>query len=626
MSHKSYTLKGAQSVIHSYQTTLRILATSDLHMHLRGFNYTANTPNRHAGLARISTVIANARADLHTGLSLLFDNGDALQGTALADTLRDQPFDHPMANAFNALEYDAIGLGNHDFDFGLDFFSRVAAQYAAPVVCSNLHNTTHLRDTGLDMILPWAMLHREIPCIDARLRPLSIGVLSVLPTKTLQWNHGKFPQTTEITPMIEAAKTGSAHLKSLGADIVVLLAHSGIGVMQGGDDTENSALQMGAIEDIDAIIAGHSHGVFPDPNPEAPAQDGVDHAAGTLLGTPAVMPGAAGSHLAQIDLHLDYTPQGWRIAEQTSEAIPALNVPENVTVRKLSRTVHGKTLARMATSVGMINAPVHSCFSLLKTSPEMELLADAMTQSIERAAKGTEYQNLPIVCAVAAGTSGGRAGPSNYLAIPAGPIQYRHILQLCPFEDQVWAVDMSGADICDWLERSAAIFTTLDPNNPDQDIIRSGAPRFNFDAILGLSYTIDPTQPAKYQLNGDVINAAAARVKNVAYKGAPIDKDARFLVASTSYRIAGGGRFPNLTVDQSTLRSGSTVQDALLDFVKSPSTPKPNGHWQIKTTHPTSAVFETTPDAVAYLPEIQEFSPENLGITDRGFLRLRLHF
>jgi 2',3'-cyclic-nucleotide 2'-phosphodiesterase/3'-nucleotidase len=265
---------------------------------------------------------------------------------------------------------------------------------------------------------------------------------------------------------------------------------------------------------------------------------------------------------------------------------------------------------------------------MLKTGAELQLLAHATARAISTAAVGTSYEGLPILSAAAPAASGGRAGPSNFLSVPKGSVQYRHILQLCPFEDDVWAAEVNGAEICDWLERSAAIYTTLDPHNSDQNLLLTGVPQFNYDILFGVSYTIDPTQPAKYLPNGDLNNPTAQRVNNITFKGKPLDKQARFLVAATSFRIAGGARFPNLSPERLALHSGMTIQNALMDFVKDPH-PRvhpPSGKWQIKTSQNCNAVFDTTPNAVNYLEELAEYAPENMGINDTGFLQLRLHF
>lgn len=602
------------------KTTLRILATSDLHMHIRGFDYAANTTVPNRGLSRIASAIEQARAQMPEGLCVLFDNGDMLQGTALADTLRTEPDNHPMAASLNALGYDAVGLGNHDFDFGVNFLDRVIAQIQAPVI------STNLACSELVHVLPWTILEREIPCNGGQNHPVRIGVLSVLPQQTLQWNRAQIPSATQISPLVAAASTGCAQLKSLGADIVVLLAHCGFGTVSGQEDTENVALQMGGIDGIDAIVSGHTHGVFP--NADQLFEDGVDAIAGTLLGTPAAMPGSGGSHLAQIDLHLIHQGEKWHVKSHQSAAIPVTDqMPENAVIHDLSECVHSKTLERLEREVGHVHHSVHSYFSLLQTSAEMELIADAMHKTIRAEATGTEFENLPLLSSVALSVNVGSIGAHNYVCVQKRPLLYREVLQMCPYEDHIWAVQRTGAELREWLERSAVVYNHLHAAYPDQTLIRKGAPLFNFDVLFGISYTIDPSQPPKYGLNGELINPQAKRAHNLTFQGKAVFDDDLFLVATTNYRAGGGGRFPHHSASRVSLRSDVTVQNALLSHLKNLSNEAPfeGEKWKIETASQCTAMFDTAPSAPKYLNDLQDFSPEFLKITEAGFARLRLH-
>lgn len=210
--------------------------------------------------------------------------------------------------------------------------------------------------------------------------------------------------------------------------------------------------------------------------------DGRNPHIGTLNGTPAAQPGFAGSHVAQIDLHLSYENERWQITSHSSTAVSPKGMPEDPEIINLSQQIHDKTLHRVARHVGQLHTPVHSSFSVLKTGPELGILASAMTQVVGQTAKGTCYVTLPILSAAhLAQVAGVRA---RKLPLRAnGPILYRHVLQLCPFEDKICAIKITGAEVCDWLERSAATFTKLATHNPDLPVVRPGAPQYNFDVI-----------------------------------------------------------------------------------------------------------------------------------------------
>ena len=128
----------------AHSLRLRILATSDLHMQLRSFDYIKAQDNDAASLAKLASLIRTNRntANNDCDICLLVDNGDTWQGNPLADFLANhKPADtHPMASAMNHLGYDAIGIGNHDFDFGIDYLRSCLGQLAAPAVCSNIRS------------------------------------------------------------------------------------------------------------------------------------------------------------------------------------------------------------------------------------------------------------------------------------------------------------------------------------------------------------------------------------------------------------------------------------------------------------------------------------------------------
>ena len=206
---------------------LRVLATTDLHMQLRGFDYVTETPTHHAGLAGIATLIAQARAEARDlGVaSVLLDNGDTLQGNALASWLAHQPVkpDHPIVSVMKTLAYDVIGVGNHDLDHGLPYLLEVAQCLKMPVVASNLSGP------NLAPLLKNALLPCALPLSgDQKAETLTLGILSVLPEQTAIWNRPVLSGKAEVTPIISTLKTGIADLRAQGADVILVLAHMGI--------------------------------------------------------------------------------------------------------------------------------------------------------------------------------------------------------------------------------------------------------------------------------------------------------------------------------------------------------------------------------------------------------------
>ena len=326
-------------------STLRILGTTDLHMHLSSHDFFRDTAEPAVGLTRVASLIRAARAEVGATNCLLFDNGDGLQGTPMEEVPEESA--HPLMQCFQALGYDAIGLGNHDFDFGPETLARVLDQAPCPVICSNL--------IWEDSPTGWpakamTLLERWIAGPDGTARKMRVGVFSVLPPQTLKWNGQSLGHRARMAGIVDCAMQSIAVLRKRGADIVIALALSGLGPELAEPDTENAARALTRLQGLDAIIAGHSHLPF--------AHHGrADQA------VPLVLPGFAGSHLGVIDLELRWdNAAGWQVTGSTA-ALRAISgpsesgaqrslAPEDAALTAILSPAISTTQARMEESVG----------------------------------------------------------------------------------------------------------------------------------------------------------------------------------------------------------------------------------------------------------------------------------
>ena len=181
---------------------VRVLATSDVHMQLLGHAYATDQPLPHRGLSGLATIIAQerAKAAAEGAAVLLVDNGDLLQGNALgtwAASHRESPL-HPVAAILNLMNYDAVGVGNHDLDFGLSYLTGLARDLQMPMVSSNLVTTAP------DPLQPHAVLPCAIPHHPDE--TINIGILSVLPEQTAMWNRAVLGQDARIAAILPAAE------------------------------------------------------------------------------------------------------------------------------------------------------------------------------------------------------------------------------------------------------------------------------------------------------------------------------------------------------------------------------------------------------------------------------------
>ncbi|MGQ0611043.1 MAG: metallophosphoesterase [Paracoccaceae bacterium] len=285
---------------------LRILATSDIHMHLLPWDYYTDRPSRLRGLSLLAGLIAQARAEVEH--SILVDNGDFLQGSPIGDLIaetaamrKDTP--HPMIAAMNHLGYAAACLGNHEFSHGLEFLQgALAGARFAPLSANIL--TARGPDLAADSTLcqPSLLVERMIALPGQAARPLRIGLVGLTPPQVVNWENHVLKGRLSVRGMHEAAAHHLAELRGRGADLVVALAHSGLGEESSSRDHENSVVHLAKELAFDALVAGHIHTTFPGPD-FAPAPH-LDPARGMVFGKPVVMPGFNGSHLGLIDLDL----------------------------------------------------------------------------------------------------------------------------------------------------------------------------------------------------------------------------------------------------------------------------------------------------------------------------------
>jgi 2',3'-cyclic-nucleotide 2'-phosphodiesterase/3'-nucleotidase len=127
---------------------------------------------------------------------------------------------------------------------------------------------------------------------------------------------------------------------------------------------------------------------------------------------------------------------------------------------------HDATLAYVRAEVGQTDAPLHSYFALVADDPSVQIVSNAQTWYIAQMMAGTENEGLPILSAAAPFKAGGRGGPEYYTDVPAGPIAIKNVADLYLYPNTVRAVRITGAEVREWLERSAGMFNQITPGRP----------------------------------------------------------------------------------------------------------------------------------------------------------------
>ncbi|WP_158623222.1 bifunctional 2',3'-cyclic-nucleotide 2'-phosphodiesterase/3'-nucleotidase [Pseudorhodobacter sp. E13] len=621
------------------QSHLRILQTTDLHAQVLPFDYYTDRQVEGTGLARTASLIAAARAEAQT--CLLLDNGDFLQGSAMGDYIAyDRGLNmgdlHPIIAAMNTLGYDAATLGNHEFNYGIPFMMAAIGASNFPFVSANTltkRGATVQEDERL--LPPYVLLDRMVQDGTGKQSPIRIGVLGLLPPQIVTWDEAHLRDRIFSRDMVETAAALIPEMRQAGADIIVVLAHTGIGEAAHDIDMENAAIPLAQLPGIDALILGHTHLVFPSPYFEQTA--GVDLAAGTIAGTPAVMAGFWGSHLGIIDLLLEQQDGRWRVAASRSEARPiALRDPETAARRPLVKSAqpvlravqgaHLATLNYMRSPVGETLKPIHSYFAMIHDCQSLQIVCHAQSAFVAERLKGTVWADLPLLAAAAPFKAGGRAGPDHFTDIPAGPLYQRSVADLYCFPNTICALHLRGHELVEWLERSASAFHRITPGQSDQPLLDEAFPSYNFDVIFGLTYEIDPSQPARYSADHRLIDSAARRVHNLCYNGKPLDLDAEFIVATNNYRSSTQSAFNSFIKTEAVLQASVTIRTIIYNYIcrNGPLNLVPQPNWRLRTFPDTSYCFDCSPRALPLAAQLPGLTLEPMGSTPDGFVRFRI--
>ncbi|ARO14252.1 2',3'-cyclic-nucleotide 2'-phosphodiesterase / 3'-nucleotidase [Ketogulonicigenium robustum] len=628
-----YSLRAASNQAH-----LRIMETTDLHVHVFPYDYYADRPVDTLGLSRTASLIEGIRSEATN--SILFDNGDLLQGNPMGDYIAyergmEPGQTHPVINAMNTLDYACGTLGNHEFNYGLPFLANALEGAAFPLVCANVAvklGATPLQDETL--IAPYVILDREITLGDGSVKPIKLGVIGFVPPQIAAWDRAHLEGKVVVREIVEAAAAYVPQMKAEGADVIIALCHSGIGEAEAVADQENAAIPLAATPGIDVVLMGHAHRVFPGTDYEG--TEGVDTVAGTVSGKPAVMPGFWGSHMGLVDLMLEHDGTAWKIAGASVEARPIWirdadnkvvpTVGDVAVVQAAAQTEHDATLAYVRRAVGQTSAPLYSYFALVADDPSVQIVSQAQLWYVAQLLQGTEYESLPLLSAAAPFKAGGRSGPDYYTDVPAGDIAIKNVADLYLYPNTVQAVLVDGTQLKNWLERSAGMFNQIEAGAQDAPLLNPTFPSYNFDVIDGVTYQIDLTQPAMFETDGTVANPDANRIINLQYNGAPVTADQKFVIATNNYRAGGGGSFPGADGSTRVLIAPDTNRDALVRYIVEEGTinPTADGNWSFAPLPDTTVTFETGPKAVDYVDQVQTIAIEHVGDGENGFALFRI--
>ena len=466
------------------------------------------------GLEKLATLIRQVRAE--GGPTLLMDAGDCIQGAPLASLyqLGDHRLPEPMMSAMNAIGYDAMAVGNHEFDFGPVARERARGDARFPWLAANIR-----RADGK-------------PAFDASLvrsvGGITVGIIGLTTPAVASWEDSSLIAGLQFGSPVEAARAEVRRLREQAhCDVIVLLAHTGFekdpvtGVERHGDATdENWGTRLATeVPGVDALVLGHTHAVVP--SAEFP-------------GLIAAQAGQFGEGLGRIDLTLtrDGPSAPWRVSAHRSRVIAVTDsIASDSTIARLMQPYHKAALAELDRVVAQVPTRLDA--------PHGRYEDGALWQLIHRAQREATGAQLSIASLPDASV---RLGP--------GPVTARDLMRLYPFENTLVVLDLRGAEVRTALERSARAFQTytFDPAAPLAD---PATPSDAYETLAGAQYSLDLTQPP------------GSRVRDLTVDGKPVSDAQRFSVVVNSDRAGRMKEGTPFGAARQRSHSARTVRDAI---------------------------------------------------------------
>ncbi|MGL5029904.1 MAG: bifunctional 2',3'-cyclic-nucleotide 2'-phosphodiesterase/3'-nucleotidase [Aeromonas sp.] len=570
--------------------TFRLIETSDIHSNLLGYDYYQNKPDASLGFSRTAVLIRKARDE--NANNLLVDNGDLLQGTPLADYVYDQHVKqqwlnkqiHPAIKALNTMDYDVGNLGNHEFNFGLDFLAQALKGADFPYINANVFKADAFSrdgkgtiDWGKQQFTPYVLLDRQVKDANGHPQTIKVGVLGLTPPQISQWDKRNLAGKVVVADMVETTEHYVPEIRAKGADIVVVVAHTGIIGDPRTPMMENAALPLAKVKGIDALLLGHAHRTFPGDYPNI---TDVNNDKGTLAGVPTVMPGVWGNHLGIIDLHMTWKDGRWAVTSSQSQLrkidSSATSTEDQAVVDQVMPE-HKQANQWLDKALSKITKPIYSFFALAQDDPSIQLVSDAQLWHAKKLQQNGQLKEKWPILSAAAPFRGGRNGPTDFTYVPAGDISLRNVADLYVYPNTLQIVAVNGATVREWLEQSAVQFNQIDPTSTaPQPLVNEKYRTYNFDVIDGVNYQVDVTKPARYDVDGNKVSDSY-RITDLTYQGRPIDPAQMFYVVTNNYRANGGGNFPGVTSKAIVHEDQFETREVLSQYLKALAANNPTG-------------------------------------------------
>ncbi|CAN5833608.1 bifunctional metallophosphatase/5'-nucleotidase [soil metagenome] len=512
---------------------ITILGTTDLHGNLYPVDYYTNKPDNR-GLAKVATLIKQARKENPN--VLLVDSGDTIQGTPLEyyhNKKNNTPPD-PMMLSMNALGYDALAVGNHEYNFGLKVLEKARREAKFPWLASN----TYEKGTDQTHYQPYHV--KEVSGV-------RVGILGITTPGVPVWEDTQHYAGLDFRePVSEARKWVSVLREKERVDVVVIAMHMGLeedlrtGEINSGQvPNENRAVAIAKqVAGVDVIFMGHTHRDLP---------------ALFLNGVLLTQANHWGRHLARADLYLQREADRWQVYAKSARTIPVdERVEADPEILKLTESYDRETQTWLSRVIGESSAEL--------TSREARIRDTAILDLIQRVQLEAGNADVSMV-----------ASFNPDARINKGPVTVRDVAGLYVYENTLVVLQVTGQQLKDALEHSAKYFRAYEPGKTAAELVDEKIPGYNFDIAEGATYVLEITRPF------------GQRIQDLRFRGKPVAPDQKLKLATNNYRVNGGGGYTMYRNAPVIYRSSEEIRELIIDWVERHKTipTEPTNNWKI---------------------------------------------
>ncbi|MBK8596842.1 MAG: bifunctional metallophosphatase/5'-nucleotidase [Holophagales bacterium] len=507
------------------RTVITVLETSDLHANLLPWDYARGVEGAW-GLARVATRVRQIREE--SPHVLLLDGGDTIQGApgGWLEARRPSGGPHFMAAAMGALAYDAMAVGNHEFNFGLEVLRRAQKDSSFPWLSANTRNASDGSAAFPEFLVK-------------ELGGVRVGVLGLTTPNVPGWEPEPNRPGLKWEDPVETAKRLVPLLRGeKGCDVVVVLFHSGLESdpvtgEPNGTAHENRVVALAReVPGIDLILTGHTHRKL---------------SMTRVHGVPVMQPGRWGEVLARVDFVVERRGGKATVVETRGALLPSdASVAVDPQIAAIAKGPHERALSYLNEPLAIATGPFPGGRARLEDTALLDLVNDT-----QLSATGADLSLTSLL-------------PFRFEGWEAGPVTGRQVYALYPYENQLVVVEIDGARLRGVLEKAASFYDRAEWRDGRLVVTPlPGMTPYNFDVLQGASYRVDPTA------------AVGHRVKELRFKGRDVADGDRFSLAVNSYRAQGAGGYTAL-VGAKVLRTyNDEVRELLVERLRKAGTIQP---------------------------------------------------